>query len=388
MRKLSDILTMAFILLAPLQARGVVDVYLQDVPDYAWKYGCFGTTVGMVMGYWDRHGYPNAYTGSINSGTAPLNSLGGNTEIWTFWATRAGYAGRAVTNWGHVDDYWGQNEGADFESPNDPFRTAGRTEHAPDCIGDFIGLSQYKWTNMNGECSGNLNGYVFNYWDTSGAARVDYRPGPEAGPELDAQSGIRDFFESRGYRGHTVSSLSDTHPLTPAGSGYTFSNYVNDISAGYPVVMMQQDSTLTNVFGDNPKLHAVLGFGYRIMDDGTERVRLMTSWGTGYSIVDWDGFTSLSPPYELRGVITFKPDPEVVSVVCSGAFTTVSWHGPQATLYSNGTVSSLHSYVLEGVTSLVSGSYNMVAGPLSTNVVTVTNTSASPMYYRVRKFVP
>ena len=40
-----------------------VNVMLTEVPDYSWQYGCFGTASGNLMGYWDRHGLPNLYTG-------------------------------------------------------------------------------------------------------------------------------------------------------------------------------------------------------------------------------------------------------------------------------------------------------------------------------------
>ena len=50
-------------------------VSITDMPDYAWYAGCFGTAAGNIMGYWDRHGFPNFYAGPTNGGLAPLNTV-------------------------------------------------------------------------------------------------------------------------------------------------------------------------------------------------------------------------------------------------------------------------------------------------------------------------
>ena len=42
------------------------NVYLTGVPDYDWFYGCMGTASGNLMGFWDRHGFPDFYTGKVN----------------------------------------------------------------------------------------------------------------------------------------------------------------------------------------------------------------------------------------------------------------------------------------------------------------------------------
>ena len=36
-------------------------ILLSDVPAYNWYHGCGPTAVGMIMGYWDLHGYPNLF---------------------------------------------------------------------------------------------------------------------------------------------------------------------------------------------------------------------------------------------------------------------------------------------------------------------------------------
>ncbi|MEA1894690.1 MAG: C39 family peptidase [Euryarchaeota archaeon] len=41
----------------PASSRGLG--WISDVPAYLWRCGCAPTAAGMVLGYWDSHGYPN-----------------------------------------------------------------------------------------------------------------------------------------------------------------------------------------------------------------------------------------------------------------------------------------------------------------------------------------
>ena len=139
--------------------------YLTEVPDYSWFAGCFGTATGNLMGFWDRHGLPELYTGLAGGGVAPLNSSGDNVRIRSMWASAAGLDGRPANQPGHIDDYWDwyiSNGNFSYESTvADEYLRLGRPEHTPDCIGDFIGLNQKKWTNLNNECDGNISTYSF-----------------------------------------------------------------------------------------------------------------------------------------------------------------------------------------------------------------------------------
>src|SRR5882762_1750132 len=202
-------------------ARADTDVYLLDVPDYDWYGGSIGTACGNLIGFWDRHGLSGFYTGPTAAGIAPLTSVGANAGIHSLWASRAGLDGHLPTKPGHIDDYWTVYElgGRSYEdTAPDPYLVAHRAEHPPDCIGDFIGLSQRKWTNMNNECDGNIDGTAFNYWDNTGARCNNFVPNPDAGmPARDLQSGLRQWTQSRGYDAETFSHLTDFNPNVDAG---------------------------------------------------------------------------------------------------------------------------------------------------------------------------
>ena len=174
----------------------IPDAQILGVPDYDWYGGCFGTACGNLMGYWDRNGFPDYYTGPTAGGVAPLDASGVNVGIRSMWASRAGFDGRPASRPGHVDDYWryyANDSVFSYEDTSaDPYVLAGRPEHAPDCIGDFIGLSQKKFTNMNNECDGNIDAYSFVYWATNGERRTNFTQA------VDIQSGLRSWAKFRG----------------------------------------------------------------------------------------------------------------------------------------------------------------------------------------------
>src|ERR1051325_11116601 len=114
-------------------SRGTENVGIVDVPDYSWFAGCFGTASGNLMGYWDRHGFPNFYTGPTGGGLAPLNNYGGNVGIESLWVSKAGFDGRPADQPGHADDYWLYLDQVNYSYEStvpDPYVTAGRAEHA------------------------------------------------------------------------------------------------------------------------------------------------------------------------------------------------------------------------------------------------------------------
>src|SRR5687768_8237171 len=84
-------------------ATAAENVTLLDVPDYAWYAGCFGTASANLIGYWDRHGLPDMYTGPTGGGVAPLDSIGVNVSIRGLWASQQGVDGRAVGKPGHIE---------------------------------------------------------------------------------------------------------------------------------------------------------------------------------------------------------------------------------------------------------------------------------------------
>lgn len=373
-------------------------VYLTDVPDYEWYYGCFGTATGNLMAYWDRHGLDHFYVGPTGGGLAPLDSYSGrgHAGIVSLWATCAGQDGRPLNQPGHVDDYY-----LDYESTApDPYVLFGRTEHSPDCIGDFIGLNQKKWTNLNGECDGNIDGYSFVYWDPSGKRRVNFAPGPEAGlPALDIQSGLRAWTQWRGYTADVFTQLADFNPLAPQGQGFTFADLKAEIDAGYPVLLFLQNygvnsRSLAGMARANPRIHGMLAYGYFIDPDGISYVRLRTSWGSGDNVFnqwtsdDWLPESTLLLP--VRGVIGYHPRPQIMQITRNDDHLTLRWHGPASVLYDEeaGTLTPLHEYVVEAADSLNPAGFAPVAPPTTERQLTIPAGTGSALFLRVKLTPP
>lgn len=361
-------LAAAFLLAAGV-AHADRQVTITGTPAYNWFYGCFGTASGNLIGYWDRNGLPNLYTGSVNGGVAPTNTLGANEQIYTMWASRAGYGGRAATNWGHVDDYY-----AAYESTSNPYKVAGRVPHAHDCIGDFIGLSQYDWTNLNGECNGNINAYSFNYYDTNAARRYNFDA-----PTPDIQSGLKDYLNYCGYDAEVFSQVSDFYPKTPPGRGFSFFDYMQYIDAGYPVLMHLQTDVYARPGGNNPPIHGILGYGYR---QDSKSIYCRNSWGnTPDQVVSWSGVSAIGlPGFYTRGLFILIPKPQITSITMGSNGFTVAWQGGHSVL-SNMLSTSLsettHWYVVEGGTVGQPETMVPLAPATTARSVVITNDPAS-----------
>lgn len=389
-------LVAAVALLASACLAAQENVYLTEVPDYEWHLGCFGTACGNLIGFWDRHGLPNFYTGPTAGGVAPLNSYGANYDIRSLWASEEGMDGRPWNKPGHREDYWIEYENA---AP-DPYVTAQRPEHEPDCIGDFIGLNQNRWRNMNGECDGNIDGFCFNYWDKTGARRFNFIPDESAGiPARDLQSGLRAFASFRGYEADVFSQLIDFNPETPPGTGFTFEDLQAEIRAGYPVLIWLQDpmrksQPRVQLSQGNPDIHGTLAYGYLVDSDGTRYVRIRTSWATGdYEFREWAFKTWMPNPWDYlppRGVIAFRPKPKILGVKREHGFVTIRWHAPSSELYDadTGVQSRVHMWVVERATSLNSSDFQPVTDPTDLQEAVIPDTNEDSAFFRLKLVTP
>ncbi len=254
-----------------------------SVPAFNWTYGCSATAAGMIFGYYDRNGYPDIYTGTVDGGVCPMNnSVWGSTTYskttcgeCPFVASHQGIEGRSGR--GHVDDYW-----IDYgNSGPDPY-VNNWSEHTPkDCTADFMGTSMSKYKNSDGATTFYLN--------------------PGGDPLYDPQEdndgchGMRLFVESRGY------SVTENYTQYIKGhggntKGYTFANYKSDIDAGCPVMI--------HVSG-----HSMTGVGY---DDagGIEKIYIHDTWDYDTHEMLWGGSYDNMEHYGVT-VLRISGDPPV-----------------------------------------------------------------------------
>lgn len=359
---------------SPLSAQTVTGYILDEMPDYDWYRGCFGTATGNFFGFWDRHGMPDFYTGPVNSGLAPL--LDDPALLMRkFWASDL-----------HDRDYWVLYE----TSANDPYFSNGWEEHEPDCIGDFIGLNQKKWTDLNGECAGNIDGYSFVYWDADGDARMNYSP-PNG--ITDIQSGLRNFVHHCGYEADVMTQYTDFNPNSAPGKGFTYTDVMHEIHNGRPVmVFLQQFNTFSRPIGTmpnaNPLIHGINIFGYELLDWGdglTEAfVFVRTSWASGMERLAWDSGSWLAG-LPARGVIAMHPHPKITHMNVADEAITLDWEGPSSKLVNllSGKTNVVSRYVVEHSSTMVPGSFSTVAGPTTSRQATIPLQGAAVGFYRV-----
>ena len=143
-------LCLVLVLLASSRALGD-QIIISAVPSYTpgWYGGCGPTAGGMVIGYWDDHGYP---------GLIPVTATGDGTNSWT---TNQTDIKAMIASDGYFTDYW-------------PTPDQGPT-HADDCVADFMetsrdGVAPQGWTKAT-QIDDGLTGYANSkgYSDTRGS---------------------------------------------------------------------------------------------------------------------------------------------------------------------------------------------------------------------------
>ena len=394
-RPWTPLLAFALLTLTTSQASAQLYKYLTEVPDYGWYAGCFGTASGNLAGFWDRHGMTNFYSGPTGGGLAPLTSSGGNVGIRSLWTTKAGVDGRPSNKPGHIDDYYSSGDGNTYDQSTaaDPYVLAGKPEHTPDCIGDFIGLNQKKWTNMAGECDGNIDAYSFVFWDKTGNQRVNYSHTNTSGQyNPDIQSGYKSWARYRGYDADVFTQLSSFNPERTTSAGFTYAAVKAEIDAGYPVLCFLQaqnqfSRSLPGMPKANPEIHGVMIYGY-IEDDPNSGILngviIRTSWASGGEyVMEWsaNNWLGLYPP---RGVIGFHPKPKIVELKRNDGNVTLAWDGPSAQLRDEiaGTTTTVHRYQVERATTLNPPDFTAVGAISTARNATIPDLGQA--FYRVK----
>ena len=330
---------------------------LSNVPAFYWSYGCSATSAAMLFGYYDRTGYSDMYTGPTNGGVCPLdNSVWGQTN-WPsvicgecpLSATHNGIDGRAIK--GHVDDYW-----IDYGNAGpDPYVTNGWAEHTLDCVGDYMGTNQAKYSNIDG-------GTMFYYY-TNGDPLYDYT-GSEP-TYRDGCHGMRLFAQSRGYTVVTDSNQLIQGQGTDPNKGFTFADFQAEIDAGRPV--------LIHVTG-----HTMLGYGYNTIGN---IIYVHNTWNYGNDQMTWGG-TYAGLQHRAVTVIRLNPPPpnapsDLIATPISSSQINLSWQDNS---------SDEAGFKIERKTG--SGSYSQIA-TVGAGVTSYSNTgltASTTYYYRVRAY--
>jgi len=283
----------------------------------------------------------------------------------------------------------------------DPYVLAGRPEHTPDCLGDFMGLSQKKWTTLGGECDGNIDGSAFVFWDKSGDRRDNYAQTNASGQWIpDIPSGLRAWARSRGYDADVFTQLAIFNPEKTGPGGWSYADVKAEIDAGYPLLcFLQPTGQLSRALSNpiampkaNADTHAVLIYGY--VDDPasgvTGSVMIRTSWGPqpddpSYGVQPWIS-TNWLALFPVRGVIGFRPKPKITGVRRENDRVTVNWDGPAAQIVDAlaGDARPAHWYQLERSPTLNPPRFEPVGNPTSEHTMVVAECCVASAFYRVK----
>lgn len=124
-------------------------ILISDVPAYKWYHGCGPTAGGMILGYWDAHGFANLIPGSND------------------WDTNRQAIENMIASPGHVADY-ALYDGVDDSSYGQPYPDLSEhgagMPHFSDCLADFMRSSQ-SVAGMK---------YGWSTWGSQGEGLVDY----------------------------------------------------------------------------------------------------------------------------------------------------------------------------------------------------------------------
>lgn len=226
-------------------------VSIPDVPAYIWHHGCGPTAAGMVIGYWDSHGFEVLVPGDAYAQTTAVNEM---------MATE-GPASNYTDYCEPLDYYWRDPEPLLDKSEDPP-----GDEHADDCVADYMKTSQSRYHNYYG-------------WGWFGAV----------GPAM------KNYVDSLGQSDYyvTVSKF-----YTRRDPYLDWDNFRAEIDAGRPMVL------LVDTDGDGGTDHFVTAVGYDVVGDVPQYACLNTWDGE----IHWFEFAPIASgqPWGIYGAETFR----------------------------------------------------------------------------------
>lgn len=224
-------------------------VTLMDVPAYLWRHGCGPTAAGMVIGYWDGHGYDNLVSGNAFTQTTAVDETIASSE--------------GTAN--HYTDYaWPEDSYPDLLADKSELPLGD--EHPNNSIADYMKTSQSYFNNY----------YGWSWFSDIGSAMTAY-----------ANSG---FLADNNY--------AITRNLY-MGSTLNWNSFRAEIDAGRPMVLLVDSDA------DGWTDHFVTAIGY----DTIGNVPYYACWDTWYDdTIRWSQFAPMASgqSFGIYGGVTFR----------------------------------------------------------------------------------
>ncbi len=226
-------------------------VVIPGVPTYIWHHGCGPTALGMVIGYWDTHGYSSLVPGDASTQTIEADAMMADDSESPVCGGPA---------FDHYQDYSCpiDNSGTGLISD----RSETGATHVDNCVADFMRTSRSA---------------IGNYYGWSWLSDV-----PDAFTlyaDMVAPA-LNPYADSRWY--YSIS----------------FEEYQAQIDAGYPVVL------LVDTDGNGGTDHFITGIGY---NDATGEYACYNTWDTQVHWFEWRPMEAGST-WGIYSVVVFDPD--------------------------------------------------------------------------------
>lgn len=215
-----------------------------DVPAYIWYHGCGPTAVGMVLGYWDAHGFDQLIPGNAQEQTEAVN--------------------QAISSSGNYYDYCKpiDNYGEGPSPRPDLSEAPLGDEHADNSIADFMQTSQ----------SAHQNYYGWSWYSKTDDAFTGY-----------VHSAAPDYF----------ASAVNLH-----WGAFSWEIFTAEIDAGRPVVLLVD----SNEDGYTDHFITAIGYGEA---DGKRMYASHNTWDIGIHWYEFKPMTS-GQLYGIYGATLFN----------------------------------------------------------------------------------
>ena len=134
----------------------------------------------------------------------------------------------------------------------------------------------------------------------------------------------------------------------------------------------------------NPRVHGMVAYGYIEGDDGQQFARYRTSWGSGDNRFSPWGNGVWESGMTLRGVILYRPHPQITHLAREAGQLRIEWDGPASTIGDgSGIEYPVHWYVVEHSESLERPAFAPITEPSIDRAALVPDCCAGAGFYRV-----
>ena len=236
------------------------------MPQAEYMYGCGCTSLGMLLGYYDKYGYLGYDVSNLIDGDIAVYSRGLDGNITNMNAFDT-VLGNFIASQNYVDMFYQKTPEQELAYAFNQDGTLNTSLY--DCLAAWLGTGQY-WRGSNDLATIIYYAELQTILDTPQEFTVEDHSLPIR--YHDIKGGLYYYLETLGYSLDTT--LTASHAVDVLGGDFTFEDYMAEIDAGRAVLI-----SITN--------HMMVGYGYNsatreIIFDDTYRADQRMVWDGTY----------------------------------------------------------------------------------------------------------